>query len=255
MTAEKPTSGKRASVNSRRIAVNTVLGVISITEIKKYLTDSANLPWSVTYPDYRPHFDRWMRRWGRLFMYRAEVDSQYDGPSLEEILNGDAVPEDKSEALEIGATTEQRQVPKEHLESFAVIVRTTLRRLWTEQDTRQRDWYCYRLRDVHRQMIRHLEGWHENTEWGSKNTPQRQLDYVLQQVPEVSSFEAAIYWLQINYTLMLHCANPLCEAPYFFKADNAKRQVHCSPECADLARRAAKLKWWNANRKKSRRQE
>jgi hypothetical protein len=100
-------------------------------------------------------------------------------------------------------------------------------------------------------MIRHLEGWQENTEWGSTDTPQRQLDYVLQEVPEVSPFEAAIYWLQINHTSMLHCANPLCEAPYFFKADNAKRQTHCSPECADLARRAAKLKWWNENRKKN----
>jgi len=68
-------------------------------------------------------------------------------------------------------------------------------------------------------------------------------------------FEAAIYRLQVNHKLMLHCANPLCEAPYFSKADNAKRQTHCSPECADLARRTAKLKWWNENRKKNRNQK
>ena len=238
-------------MNSHRIGGKDVLGVISVTDIKKFLTDSANLPWSVTYPHYRPHFNRWVTRWQKLFIYEAELESQYDGPSLEEILNDDAVVDDKGKESESHAKTERRQVPKEHLELFAVIVRTTLRRLWTEQDTRQRDWYCYRLRDVHRQMIRHLEGWLEKTEWGSMDTPQRQLDYVLQQVPEVSPLEAAVYWLQINHTLMLHCANPLCEAPYFFKAETAKRQVHCSPECADLARRAAKLKWWNENRKKN----
>lgn len=252
MRADRKSTLKPALPNSHRSERNNVLGVISVADIKTFLTDSANLPWSVTYPDYRPHFDRWVRRWERLFTYRAEVESQYDGPSLEETLNGNA---EFSDSPGTHAKWERQQVPKEHLELFSAIVRTTLRRLWTEQDARQRDWYCYRLRDVHRQMVRHLEGWQENTEWGGADTPKRQLDYVLQDVPEVSPFEAAICWLQINHSLMLHCANPLCEAPYFFKADNAKRQTHCSPECADLARRAAKLKWWNENRKKSRRQK
>ena len=235
--------------------MKNVLGVISVADVEKFLADSANLPWSVTYPQDRPHFERWLRRWNPLFTYSVEVESPYDGPSLKKILEGDAEASVASNSSETHARWETRQVPREHLELFAAIARTTLRRLWTEQDPRQRDWYCYRLRDVHRQMIRHLEGWQESTEWGSTDTPQRHLDYVLQDVPEISPFEATICWLQINHTRMLHCANPLCEAPYFLRQENAKRQTHCSPECADPARRAAKLKWWNENRKKVPRQK
>jgi hypothetical protein len=98
-------------------------------------------------------------------------------------------------------------------------------------------------------MIRHLEGWTENALWGGSDTPKRLTDYALQEVPRISPFEAAIYWLQINHTLMLRCANPLCNTPYFFRPEKSKRQDYCSPECADPARKQAKLKWWNENRK------
>jgi hypothetical protein len=179
--------------------------------------ECANLPNPIDYPEHRPNFERWLRRCQRLFTFLEEGEE--------------------------GGKWHSRQVPREQLELFAPIVRTTLCRLWGEQDARQRDWYCYRLRDAHRQMVRHLEGWGEDPIWGGADTVKRLMDYALQDVPRACPFEAAIYWLQLNHTLMLHCGGPMCEAPYFFRTE--RRQKFCSPECADPARREAKLKWWN----------
>ncbi|MFZ0915029.1 MAG: hypothetical protein WBQ76_13940 [Candidatus Korobacteraceae bacterium] len=201
-----------------------VLGMLSVDETKAFLLDSINLPWAVDYPEARPHFERWLKRWQRLFTYKAETED---------------------------AKWKTMQVPREPLELFAPIVRTTLCRLWGERDARQRDWYFYRLRDAHRQMVRHLEGWPENDAvWGGAKTVQRLLDYALQDVPRLSPFEAAVYWLQINQKLMVYCEGPVCPAPYFFRME--KGQKYCSPECADPVRRQAKLKWWNENRKSQR---
>jgi len=66
-------------------------------------------------------------------------------------------------------------------------------------------------------------------------------------VPRIGPFEEAIYWAENNQKLMLYCANPRCETPYFFR--KVKGQKFCSPECAGVVRKEAKLKWWNENRK------
>lgn len=208
------------TTNSPGNTVHKVLGTLTTEEIKRFLVECANLPNPIDYPEHRPHFERWLRRWTRLFTFQSP-----DGKHRTE------------------------QVPREHLEVFAPIVRTTLCRLWKEPDARQRDWYCYRLRDAHRQMIRHLEGWEEKPIWGEElETVNRLTDYALQDVPRACPFEAAMFWLQLNCGLMLYCDGLLCGAPYFFRTE--KRQRYCSPECADPARRQAKLKWWNENRKK-----
>jgi hypothetical protein len=219
---------KHDSANSPGNATNRVLGILTVAEIKAFLMDCANLPNPIDYPDHRPHFERWLKRWQRLFRYKAEVEVQVDA-------------EDRTE--DSYAKWEPVQVPREQLELFAPIVRTTLCRVWGERDARQRDWYCYRLRDAHRQMVRRLEGWKKNAIWGGSKTAIRLTDYSLQDVPGICPFEAAIYWLQLNHTLMLYCGGPSCEAPYFFRTE--RRQKFCSPECADPARREAKLKWWN----------
>lgn len=66
---------------------------------------------------------------------------------------------------------------------------------------------------------------------------------LFEDVPRVCPFEAALYWLQNNQRLMLCCGGPTCAAPYFLRTE--KGQKFCSPECADPARREAKLRWWN----------
>lgn len=212
--------------NSPEKAADQVLGMLSVERIRGFLEDCVNLPNPIDYPEDAGHFERWLKRWQRLFTYRVEVEDE-DGE---------------------GATLKMQTVAREELVLFAPIVRTTLCRLWREQDARQRDWYCYRLRDAHRLMVRHLEGWGESTVWGGKKTVQRLLDYALQDAPAISPFEAAIYWAQTNQKLMLYCGNPTCATPYFFRAE--KGQKFCSPNCADPARKESKLKWWNEHRKK-----
>ena len=58
--------------------------------------------------------------------------------------------------------------------------------------------------------------------------------------------EAAFHYLGQHMEQALHCANPECPAPYFFATK--KSQKYCSPECAQPAQRASKLRWWNDNR-------
>lgn len=239
-------SGEKSPENSR----NKVLGVISVGDVKNFLADSANLADPIDYPEHRPHFERWLRRWQGLFSFQKEEEIEVNGPSLEDVLDGKAEVAEHSDLEEFAKPRMLTiTVPRVQLEIFAPIVRTTLRRLWTEADPRQREWYLYRLRDAHRQMIRHLEGWYENAAWGGMKAVQNLMSYALQDVPEISPFEAAMYWLQINHTLMLYCGNPLCPAPYFLRAEKVKKQKYCSPECANPARRAAKLRWWNKARK------
>ncbi len=196
-------------------AAHKVLVAEKEQKIRAFLLDCVNLPNPIDYPEHQPYFERWLNRWGKSFKYRADV-------------NGD---------------TKTLLVPRDQLEMLAPIIRTTLVRLWDEPDDRQRDWYCYRMRDAHRQMIRNLEGWRETLSWGGPKTVSRWTDYDLQDVPRPSMFELAAFWLQHHPGLTRSCARQSCEAPYFFR--EGKRQRFCSPECADPARREAKLRWWN----------
>ena len=122
-------------------------------EAKDFLTDSLNLPWVVTYPDHRPVFNVWLRRWHRWFTYVTQTEPQRitGEPSLRQILNGkaDVEPSDSAEPPK----WEPVQVPREQLERFAPKLRTALRKIWYEKDQRQRDWYFYRLRDEYHRMI------------------------------------------------------------------------------------------------------
>ncbi len=160
----------------------------------------------------------------------------------------------------------------EQLERFAPYVRTALRRVWHEKDTRQRDWYLCRLRDEHHRMIVRAENLDllsltdidainrlrqlDRTSRARKDDPSQRMYFfermagadLYEGVPRVCPFEAAVYWLQNNQRLMVYCEGPECAAPYFLRAE--KGQTYCSTECANIARRAAKLKWWNENRKR-----
>jgi hypothetical protein len=209
-------------MNYPKKMTDLVLGLVSEDDIRTFLLDCVNLPWSVTYPPHRPQFNRWFRRWQRLFTFQSEDENGNRQATL---------------------------ISREHLELLAPVVRTTLCRLWAEHDVRQRDWYFYRLRDAHRQLIRHLEGWEENSTWGGADTPKRLTDYVLQEVPTLCPFEAAIYWLHLNQRLMVRCEGPLCAKPYFFRSEKG-HQKFCSQKCANPSRRESKLRWWNENRRK-----
>ncbi|HEY3624861.1 MAG TPA: hypothetical protein VGL00_01205 [Terracidiphilus sp.] len=231
---------------SPKKAADHVLGMLSVQEIQSLLMDSLNLPNPIDYPEHRPQFERWLKRWQRLFTFRGESE---DG--------------------------ERRtmQVPRDQLERFAPKARTTLRRIWNEKDARQRDWYFYRLRDDYNRLLLRLEHpylfdvtdtnavarlaeFDRESEARGDDLTQRIAYFdsfvagadLFNDVPRICPFEAAVYWLQMNQKLMVYCAGPMCAAPFFFRSEKGQR--YCSPECADPARKDAKLKWWNENRKK-----
>ena len=192
------------------------------------------------YTDDSPHFDRWLRKWQRLFTFQTE---DIDG---------------KWQAMEI---------PREALEPFVPKLRIALCRVWKEPDTRQRDWYFYRLRDTYHRMIVRAENPNlldfseeslkqfEKLSRDRGDSPRQKArllermlgEDLLEYAPRICPFESAVYWLQVNQNLMVYCEGPTCAAPYFFR--EGKGQKYCSPECADPARREAKLKWWNENRR------
>lgn len=246
-----------------------VLGVLSVEEAKDFLVDSLNLPWAaVDRPDnmsrhiryrhererspetpesYRSVFNVWLNRWQKFFTFRTE--------------------------------DQVRPIPRDQVEKFALKLRTVLRTIWYEKDPRQRDWFFYRLRDDYHRMIVHAEHpylvdltdpkaverliqlEHESRARGVADASQRAYFFerfavgtdLLEDVPRPEAFEAAAYWLQVNQPLMVYCEGPTCPAPYFFRTEKGQR--YCSPECAHPARRAAKLKWWNDNRKNQRKRK
>lgn len=214
--AQYETAGDR---KSPAISGPSVLVKMTDKRIREFIGDTANLPNPLDYSDHAPQFGRWYARWGGLFTYRAEVKGARK------------------------SVYEERVVPVEDCGYFAAITRTSLNRMWSERGVSQYEWYCYRLRDAHRQMIRHLEGWGEVVKWGGPKTPARFTDYDLTDAPPPSPFEAVALWLQKNRSSLMVCASPTCPAPYALRSEKA--QKHCSPECADVARKAAKLRWWN----------
>jgi hypothetical protein len=225
-------------------ATDQVLGAFSVEESNKFLLECLNLPTPIDYPEHRPHFERWLRRWQKLFTFHVEEDGKW----------------------------RTKLITREQLERFAPNVRTALRRIWDERDTRQRDWYFYRIRDEYNRMILRAENPDlldlteanavqgllelERESRARSDDPSQRVRFletraagadILDDVPRICPFEAAVYWLQVNQKLMVYCEGPTCAAPYFFREE--KGQKYCSPECADPARREAKLRWWNENKK------
>ena len=221
--------GKSTKVKSSTKTQLDVLGGFSPVKFRRFLVDSANLPNPIDYPGHRSQFERWLSDWGRFFTFKVEIEIK------SKVRDGQT---------RISSGWKSTPVPRENLAVLAPVVRTTLNRLWVETEARQRDWYIYRLRDAHRQMVRQLEDWGEMAmaEWGKGNTISQLTDYVLQQIPEHSFFESAMCWLQRHQNLLRMCRGVGCDAPYFLRT--GRRHVYCKP-CANIARRRAKLHWWN----------
>jgi len=65
-----------------------------------------------------------------------------------------------------------------------------------------------------------------------------------------SSLPAVLAWACVYHANRLCiCRNAECPAPYFIAA--RRDQKFCSNDCASPAKKAAKLKWWHANRGKT----
>lgn len=198
--------------NSRQKSSDKILGVITARKAERVLLDWVNLP---------------------------SVAEGVDSDKYEQIL------QHHSDVFTLEDTrAEAQKAWRQELNRALQTGQACLRRVWDAPDPRRRDWHIFVLRglyqDSQRRVLAPVRG---------VFTSMRDAHDFLPDVPAVTPVEAALFYLQSRLAhRMLHCPNPTCAAPYFFKTK--KVQKYCSPECADPARREAKRIWWNQNRGK-----
>jgi hypothetical protein len=124
-------------------------------------------------------------------------------------------------------------------------VKHFLRLAWDAPDSRHRDWQLFRARYVYGQAANGVEFVKAFGTSGEQLASQ-----TYPGVPDETPFEAAMFYLTRLTHRMLHCPNPDCAAPYFFKPIGTKVQKFCSPECANPSRRESKRRWHRENRGK-----
>jgi|ERR1019366_2234059 hypothetical protein len=107
-----------------------------------------------------------------------------------------------------------------------------LRHAWTQSDARAREWKIFELRQ-------HF--WLRTTRDFDRDFNRED------EVPPPFCFEQAMDYLLRNGGLAKVCKNESCPAPYYFAI--RRSQKFCSDVCAGPAKRAAKLRWWNKNRR------
>jgi len=129
-----------------------------------------------------------------------------------------------------------------------VTVRGVLQDIWDTQDARRRDWLIFELRD-HYQRVR-TRARHGVREVLESVTNDDNGFGLFGCVPEKTLFDAAIFRLQSHLVhRMLHCPNPDCMAPYFFRKEIGQKS--CSPECSDYLRRQSRLRSYHKNKGKA----
>ena len=136
------------------------------------------------------------------------------------------------------------------LSSAFGFVALLLQKGWDAPTLRERVWFFRDAETFSRRLIAKAADWGAwHTGHASPEYPAtaRVITYHFVNPPaQPTPLEAVFHYLGQHMEHALHCANPECPAPYFFATK--KSQQYCSPECAEPARRASKLKWWNANR-------
>lgn len=162
----------------------------------------------------------------------------------------------------------------ENIFNSIVGIRNHLRAVWDAPTDRDREWYCFRLRQLYAQhlaasrtlpvaealkrlreaklaQIQDQESFYaigrgarhagemlsrEIQFWGIRVEPP----------PQPTHFERLVYTLQRLGRRARHCENSDCQWPYFFASRRTQR--YCSNACAVPAQREAKRRWWDSNR-------
>ena len=114
-------------------------------------------------------------------------------------------------------------------------LRAFVRRLWTEQDMRSREWAAFVVRYWLYTMGR------DSSKAGEFLKLVATSDW-FPQIPPPTLFEQALSYLVKSADRARYCPNPECPAPYFFST--RKNQRYCSEICAAPAQREMKRKWW-----------
>ncbi|HEV2881082.1 MAG TPA: hypothetical protein VGX24_07370 [Pyrinomonadaceae bacterium] len=119
--------------------------------------------------------------------------------------------------------------------AWIVTIKLILINLWTEPDSRQKEWGAFAFR-------------YALYKWGDDAVAGDNLFRILYdpakrfRVPPPTPFEQALSYLVKVGDKARYCANPECPAPYFFVV--RKNQRYCSEICAAPAQRELKRKWW-----------
>lgn len=131
-----------------------------------------------------------------------------------------------------------------------VIIHSFLHAAWDAPDLRSKEWFLYRLRDVHAKMERRrtmspelqLAVYNFATEMGATSPANA--------APPVTPVEEMCVYLLRNSRRARKCASPECPAPYFFSTK--RRQVYCGIQCSRVAKLAVKRRWFHRNKSKGR---
>jgi hypothetical protein len=131
-------------------------------------------------------------------------------------------------------------------------VAAILREAWDASDLRRFEWYTWKAQTEYEWEA--LQAKHNVTPTHVMDTSDNlvKVTNALLEADEppavITPVEAAIFYLRHNRDRALHCPNPECPAPYFFRSK--KSQKYCSLECAKPAQRDSKKRWWADNRAK-----
>jgi hypothetical protein len=142
-----------------------------------------------------------------------------------------------------------------------LVLRDFLRKAWDATNDRQRDWYIYRFRDFAQRMTERVK-----LVRSAPGVPAPPLPLALPASPrEAAEFTAQSEPSKLSPLEMIgfdflptlirrakRCANPECKIMSYFFAEKNSRKF-CSETCSIPTQRAAKLRWWDKNRRSKRR--
>lgn len=156
-------------------------------------------------------------------------------------------------------------------------LREHMRAAWDAPDIRAREWYIFKVRDLHwrharffqeqpvrdaivqeaqRALTRFKERLKDKLPEGALSElrqgaqdffRQREFfGFVVEPPPPLSPLENLLSWFQRNAYRARHCANPECPAPYFF-AQRRGQKYH--KDCTYYGQREAQKRYWNTKGK------
>ena len=123
---------------------------------------------------------------------------------------------------------------KEEERSWLLQLRAMMQAIWTQPDTRRREWNGAVLRaylatpPIDQMKRRLLAG--------------DPMAIILPEPLPESPIERAMDYLLKSHHRARHCENPECPAPFFFGKKSTQR--YCGEACAEHGQREAKRRWW-----------